>query len=45
MNIQDLLGWANSIIVSVGLADIIKAAFVVILAVLVVERFTGSRRG
>lgn len=44
MNIQDLLGWANSIVVSVGLQDIIKAFFVIVLAAAVVRRFAGTGR-
>jgi len=43
MSIQELLGWAQSIISSMGLSEVVKAAFVIILAVTVLSRFVGKR--
>lgn len=43
MTIQELLGWANSLIVSYGLDTVIKAAFIIFLAAAVIMRFAGRK--
>lgn len=44
MSISELLGWANSVIASMGLTDVVKAAFVIGLAVAAIRGFAGLRR-
>jgi len=43
MSIQELLGWANSLIVTYGLDNVIRAAFIILLAWAVVARFAGRK--
>lgn len=44
MGIQELLGWAQSVINSMGLADVVRAAFVIALAYTAIRGFAGLRR-
>lgn len=43
MSIQELLGWANSIIAQYGLDQFIKAAIVIFLASSIILRFVGRK--
>lgn len=44
MGIQELLGWATSLISSLGLTDVVKAAFIIALAYTAIRGFAGLRR-
>lgn len=44
MGISEILGWAQSVINSMGLADVVRAAFVIALAAGTIRMFAGLRR-
>lgn len=43
MTMQEFLGWGQSLVVSLGLMDYIKAGFVIVLGAYLIKTFSGRR--